>query len=363
MLHSQLKIKLPDCPYIWDKLDIRQTYNFDQESLTRDEIMGDIKELFDDPENDNTDNSLIDESLNFLETITQDSSKTFTDKHYSRVKQIVPQHKKDLLINFHTAAYNDDNGGLIDKEFSSVVSWMCIPVSGDVRTHAVGYTINKERNLSGKDVNQDTVLNTDMARALDPKTYKGCTDNGYEKIEANVKAQRTSRRNFIVRDEEPVKVQKKDVTVDTSTLQQTQTRNLVEPRRQQMEMNNNTRASGYLIRDRLLSSYKAHRIRNNPEAIKQQSRVDLSLSHASSHVANNLNQSYRSLERDVEKETFDYTYDQVGVKTFSAIYKFNPVLSGRIGINSQSDNKPVYFVTVMRHKTNLHVTLHEIIFK
>ena len=371
MLHSQLKIKLPDCPYIWDQHDLRQTYDFKQESLTCKHILDDIKELF--TEFDDDDNFLMDECLNFLKIITQDSADAFTAKHYSRVIQTIPQHKKDVLLNFHTAAYNDDNGSLVDKEFSSVVSWLIIPIVGDIRTHSVGYTINKKINklnnchsmmsnpitLKTGDTNQDVMMNTDMARALDPKTY---TDNGYEKVEAVVRTQRTSMRHFIVRDLDPIKVQKRDVTIDTSVTM-TQSRNLVEPRKQQIVMNNNTRFSACVIRDRLLSSYKAHRIKNNPESVKHQSRVDLSLCHASNHVANTLNQTYRALERDVNKDAFDYTYDQVGTKMFSAIYKFHPTLCGRIGINTKNNDKGVYFVTVMRHKTNLHITLHEVKFK
>lgn len=362
MLHSQLKIKFPDCPYVWDQYDLRQTYDVKQESLTRDEILDDVQNIFMNSVNNQvTDNTMINESMNFLETLAQDSSNLFTSKHYSRVAQTIPLHKKDVLVNFHTAAYNDDNGGLIDKEFSSIVSWLVIPIIGDVRTHSVSYTINKN-NIKQTTNSRDVVMSSEMARALDPKTYRGYTDNGCEKIEADVRAQRTGMRNFIVRDPEPIKIQKRDIMVDTN-ITTDQTQNIVEPRKQQIEMNNNTRASAHLIRDRLMSSYKAHRIRNNPDAIKLQSRVDLSLKYTSNRVADTLNKNYRVLERDIDTEPFDYTYDQVGTKTFSAIYKFNPILSGRIGINIENTDKTTYFVTVMRHKSNLHITLHEIIFK
>jgi hypothetical protein len=355
MLHRQLNLKLPDCPYVWDHHDLRQTYGFRQESSSRDKILCDIRELLVSSGTD--DNTMVDDSLFFLETLTQDDSNIFTTKHYSRIRQTIPQHKKDLMINFHASAYNDDNGRLINKEFSSVVSWSVIPITGDVRTHQVGYTINRNTNP----MSRDTMMNNDMARCIDSKTYKGHADNEHEKMDAVVKAQRTSMRNFIVRDIEPEKVQKRDITVDTS-IQTHQTKNTVEPRKHQIDMNNNTRASGQLIRDRLMSSYKAHRIRNNPDAIKQQLRVDLSLRHTANHTADTLNKNYRALERDVDKEPFDYTYDHVGVKTYSAIHKFNPVISGRIGINAEN-NETIYFVSVMHHKTNLHITLHELLIK
>lgn len=367
ILHSQLKMKLPGCPYVWDPHDLRQTFGAKTEDLTEDEFMGDIEELI--ANEINTHNDLIPESIGFIKTLIHNSSDVFKNKYYARISQTIPQHKKDVVINFHTAAYNDDNGALINKEYNTVISWLVIPIAGDVTQNTTGYTLSRDPEINVRNIGhrilvgnkRDTVLSNDVARALDPKTYKGCIDNEYEKTEASVRAQRTSARRFMVRDVEPEKVQKKDITVDTSILTAA-TNNLVTPapRNQQILMTNNTRASGYLIRERLMSSYKANRIRNDPEAIKRQSRADLTLQHTGDHVAKTHNQSYRSLERDVDGEVFDYVYDCVGIKMFSALYKFNPTTSGKIRLNGSDTGNTFFFISVMRHESYLHITLHEI---
>ena len=127
-------------------------------------------------------------------------------------------------------------------------------------------------------------------------------------------------------------------------------------------MNNKTRASACVIRERLTSSYKVHRIGKNPGLIKQQSKVDLSINHISKVNASNHNKTLRALERNIYNDVGDYTFDKVGVHKTSAVYKFSPIDSGKIKISNIDDKnlEKVYFITILRHKKNLHITYHEL---
>lgn len=357
MLHSQLKITLPDCPYIWDPVDIRETYKFKTKQICINDLIELIQIHFDNDPGNEYMISMIDE----LRRISDDDLQVFDNKSCVRITQHVPRNK-NLLINFHSTAYGDEHGTLIDREFESNLSWIVFPILGDLSVSDIGYVIDRSSCTKKLNNDHDIVYDNDTARSLDPKTYRGVHDNEYEKTGAMVRSERTGRRKFVVRDIEEVK-QKQDIVVDTSIENvQVQNNSIIKPRFQQIELNNRTRASASLIRERLASSYKVHRIGKNPRLIKEQSKVDLSLDHISRVNAMNHNKNYRALERNIYNDVCDYTFDRVGVRRTSAVYKFSPVDSGKIKISNIDDKnlEKVYFITILRHKKNLHITYHEL---
>jgi hypothetical protein len=358
MLHSQLKITFPDCPYIWDPVNIRETYKFKTEQIDIDSLIGYIQIHFD----SDLENDYMNEMIDQLQRISDDDLQVFENKTCVRISQHIPRNKKNLLLNFHTTAYGDENGTLIDREFDSNLSWMIFPILGDLSVSDIGYVIDRSASMLKSNHDHDIAYDNDTARSLDPKTYKGVHDNEYEKTSCIVRSGRIGRRNFIVRDIEDKK-QKQDIVVDTSIENmQTSNNQIIKPRFQQIELNNKTRASASLIRERLASSYKVHRIGKNPRLIQEQSKVDLSINRISRANAMNNNKNYRAHERNIYNEIGDYTFDKVGVRKTSAIYKFSPTDSGKIKINNIDDKnlEKVYFITILRHKKNLHITYHEL---
>jgi hypothetical protein len=351
MLHNQLKIHLPTCPYVWIDNDMKQTFNFKQTIIGYDEIIENLSNYLNDSNKINI--------MNFLERISDERFVTsvFSNMIFSKIIQTVSasSNRKDLRLNFHAMAYNDDIGPLIDQEYESNLSWVLLPLVGDVTTNNVAFSINTRSIKNTKTKNDNNKYNN-IVKSLDPKTYK--EEGKYDTLESDIKGYRTSHRYFTKR-YDTIPQQKHDTTLDTNIEDNlTSNKTLINPRFQKIELNDKTRSSASVIRDRLMNSHKAQRIRNNPEMMKQLSRVDLSLNRISDSVATNDNKNYRIFEKDITNEMFDFIFENVGVRKINAIFRFMPMNSGRIYMNN---NKYTHFITVVRHKKNLHVTYHEII--
>jgi hypothetical protein len=297
--------------------------------------------------------------VDYLLTITDEATINIYDNiKYTFISQKIPRTMGDMRINFHTCAYNDDNNSSIDKEYESNISWCLIPIVGNVTmTNNEQYIINNNpvktitSNYSFPLVNK--------SEPLDPTTYQGVIDNNYDTVEARVRCDRTGRRNFVKRINEEI-IEKKDII--NNEFNQTNTHSL-QPLREikQINMNNNTRASAQLIRERLGSSYKAYRFRQNPELFKQQTKIDMSLRNIAHNIAA-CNNDKIIKNGVIKNEIFDFVHDKITIRKVSGILRFGPYSSGRIKINAIPDDKFVYFVTVLRHQRNLHITVHYVKF-
>ena len=180
--------------------------------------------------------------------------------------------------------------------------------------------------------------------------------NQYGIIEADIKNIRVAKRNFIKRS---------DDVLPESEFEKKDSFTQIAPRFKQIDFNNNTRASACLIRERLNSSYKMNRMRNNPELMKQQKRVDLSLKNISQKIT----ESARTRELEVlenqhvvVQDHYDYIHDKVIIQKVNQILKFGPVTTGRIKFNMTKNQINTSFITILRYKKYLHVTLHKISF-
>lgn len=368
MLHSQLKVKYPDSPFMWDYTDMTNTFQFTQTTVAeRNELITHVIDIIVADEEKDADinniedvrNAYIDrDNIDFLIKLTDPEKvdSVYDSIDYTIVEQKIPKIKRDMWINFHTAAYCKDNGGILSKEYDSNVAWCVVPIIGDVYPTS---TRNYSLDTRSKEKRQnDTALDNDAAKASKPAPYTGNIDNRFDKIEENVSAVRTSRRNFVKRsDPAPLVAKKTDIMTNSVNKEQ-----YVQPRIRQIELNKNTRASGSLIRERLSSPYKMNRIKFNPELYKQQMRVDLSLRSVAENVADAHNRriDMNNPETIVDRERYDFIHDQVRVHKVGGILRFSPITSGRLKFNHTARNKELCFVTVLRHKTYLHITLHHI---
>lgn len=288
----------------------------------------------------------------FLINLTDDSKiQNLYDKiDYVSVSQQIPGIKKNMWINFHTTTYCDQYDKFMSKELDTQIAWILVPLFGNTTTFGENnYVI---RNSDDETGNQREMK---MHSELDPMTYK-VNKNQYQVIEAEIKNRRVGKRNYIKRSDDPMNL-KKD-TLEGSALGSV-------PRFKQIELNNNTRASSGLIRERLNSKYKMNRMRNNPESMDQQKQINMSLRNISQQI-NQLN-VIRELEKEsdqhiVTQDQFDYIHDRVVIQRVNQILKFGPNTTGRIGFNVIKNQSFSSFITILRFGKHLHITLHRIKF-
>ena len=255
MLHSQLKIKYPSCPFLWDT---NNNYQFIEYSYDRQYILDIINKLFTDNKDDN---SFIDESINFISNISDAELNLFDITKYTYIKQKIQKNKKDYFLNFHTVAYKDINGSFINQDFISIISWIVIPIIGNIKIHPISYSINRDvLNNTNNDLNINNELDAHIL------SYR-----------------KNIRRIHKIRDREKEQLKSCDTYVNKSTI----------------------------------------------------------------------------VKRDINKQTFDYTFEMVGIKKINNVYRFYPHDSGKICIDDYN-RRTSYFVSIVRHKKNLHITLHEI---
>jgi len=346
MIHSQLKINYPDCPFVWTTDDIKNTFNATSKKIPRNIF---FKEISDKPKTEHI--------VQYLEKITQkldmgnSLGNIFDNINYTFISQIIPIAKKDMWINFHTSVYNNVHKNIIiNKELESDISWYVLPIIGNIiPANNIQYVLNDELP-SYVDANELTTKI--IKKSLEPNTYYGSIDNQFDKLEADVKCRRVTRRNFVKRhDEEKIEKEKKCDVICNNSMNENRPDVLL---RRHIELNNNTLASGHLIRNRLIENpYKAYRFRTNPDLFKEQTKVNGYIK------SNNTVIKKETIDNIIKNDLFDYVHDKVVIHKVSGILRFSPASSGKIKILADED-KLLYFVTVLRHQHNLHLTIHHI---
>jgi hypothetical protein len=357
-MHSQLKIKYPTCPFLWNYNDLRQVYSAQATNVNRKDLFSEIDLMINDVNKYKTLSPTNKQTIDFLIRITDSDRVSNYDKiTYSIIEQVVPQNLRNSWINFHTTAYTNDHDTFISQEYESVISWCLIPIYGGISTRKGGYIINRGEDIN-KTERQDIYRTNDMAKALDPLTYKGAIDNNYYKEESVVRNNRVGNRNFVRRDEEEI-IEKKDTYVNSSEIHPT---NYISPRSRLIVLDNNTRSNAGFIRDNLSSEGRAYRFRTNPETFEHQKKIDLYLKNISQNVADFHNSQIVQNEL-IERDDFDYIFEKINIIKVSGILRFSPDSSGKITINNDfadKQDKYLSFITILRHKKNLHITLHKI---
>ncbi len=357
MHHSQLKIKYPDCPFVWDYDDMTQLFSPVINSTDKEKLLQEINDQIVESLDTNYKRSEDEyrKILKFLVDLT-DNEKTqnvYDNINYVSITQKIPKTKNEALINFHTSVYRDDNDNFLSKEISENIAWTMIPILGNVESREIKYEI-----IENNDTTNNKIINVGLSnRSLDPMTYEnGKIDNKYGIIEANIKNIRVAKRNFIKRSFDADMDQKIEPELQKKDSQ---------PRFKQIDFNNNTRASASLIRDRLNSTYKMNRMRNNPELMKQQKKVDMSLrniSQKNTEIRRNRELDIMNSQHVVIQDQFDYIHDTVVIQKVNQVLRFGPNQSGKIKFNLMYNQSNVLFITILRYKNHLHITLHKINF-
>lgn len=140
MFHSQLRLKLPNHPYIWDNKNIRQTYDVNGVIMSYEEVLSDIYKIYNDSEKVGLKpNFIIDDILCLIEN----NNNIEIEKKYMYVSQKLPKNTSITAINFHTTAYYNEIGGLIDREYKTNISWLVIPIIGYVGAQPIETKIIK----------------------------------------------------------------------------------------------------------------------------------------------------------------------------------------------------------------------------
>ncbi|VBB18556.1 hypothetical protein YASMINEVIRUS_1019 [Yasminevirus sp. GU-2018] len=367
MLHSQLKTKFPNCPFVVPSNDFNKLTapTFSEDVYDNVLMMNLIKRSYSDSvtthyslEND----SYQDRVSNFINDLT--SNGNFSKILYCSVKQTAPKYNRKLTVNFHLSAYRDINTPLIDREFTSDISWTVIPLSVDAVADKTNYTINliPRQINSSTNTNSKSASESDVARSLDPTFY--VNDSECFKIEADTLKMRTGKRSFTVRDDVEV-VEKRD----SFALPAIQTDSRMEFRAlsSQVDLTSKTRSSAQLMRERAANPFKAYRLRNNPEAFAKSLKLDPLIRGAGDKVVETNNANYNNFRVVEPKAIFDYAYESVGVRRLNGVLRCTPSDTGKMLIGEPDASNQVgngglnvRFLSIMCHKGVLHITLHDI---
>jgi hypothetical protein len=368
MIHIQFKTRYPGCPFVTYEDNINKTSTqivFDEDSLTASELIKTVIGKLNQTEYNQANTTLIED---FLSNYSQ--SNEFIDRvKWTKLKQPLREFdfKQHIYINFHSTAYNDENGCVIDKEFLGDISWLIVPLDpiDSNFIHAANMTNYTIHLLNTKSIETSSrIIDADINKSslLNPATYKNDgIDNQYEKFEANIRSARVSARRFVIRDDEKIK-QKIDKTLDTTNPVNVTIDKMIEPRVRigKIQLTNNTRASAGTIRERLANPGKAYRFRTNPLLYEQCKKIDLHIKNVCDHTIAKHNSNHRLLERDIMRDDFDFILEKTGVKRLNGVLKFYPTNSGKIIINKIHNLKSLCFLSIMRHKKNIHITLHDL---
>lgn len=266
MLHNQLKITLPDCPYLWDYNNIEKVYSFESDSITQDEF---------------TLLSYSQDIMNFIEDIITNNDNI----HFYKIKQKIPQHDNKLWLNFNTVIYKTKNKtSLIFKEQEEEIKWCILTDSPDyVNTKE---TVKYELNLyTNGDIQPD-------------KTY-------------------------------------------------------IQPRRDKILLNDKTRQSASLIRERLMSSYKMNLIGKNTDLLEKQKKIDLSLKDISHVIADRHNQEIDNSSIVINNDMYDLLSDTIWIKKTNNILRFGPRTACKINITHNTT-----FISIAFNNNNVYITHH-----
>jgi hypothetical protein len=304
MLHSQIRINYPNCPFVVlaKDLNIFKSFEYSIETVDKEKMFTTIFEAQTQslhgvsPVNDslNTPTKIINYLYELCESIDpetqsgqldrEQNTSSITDRLFFRIVRQKLKYDKSLLINFHTTAYRDAGGSsLIDKEFDSHILWNIFPIVGNLQAESTSYTM-----VDLSTFKNDTIVlpnqqnDVTMSRVLDPVTYTKNTET--QKIENNIKRIRIANRGFVVRYEETKSNVKKDVF-------------------------SNIEAPVNMI--------------------------------------------------DVKRDMFTYINDDVGIKKLNGLFRFSPISSGRITLNdTKVKAEKICFVSILFHEAKMHLTFH-----
>lgn len=347
MIHSQLKLKYPDCPYVInaDKLNNTAQTVFDAETINNKTLFEKINENID---------------LDTLELITDFLNKTIENNEsdfkifYHSIKQPLTRSNK-FIVNFHYSAYRDDVSPIINQNYSSDISWTIVPLNADVRMERISYTLNLMPQNQDREVTPDNSVSN-----LDPKSHLTTELNKDEKAVLYV---RSAKRSTVVRDIESIN-EKKDLYSYPDV--QTETKLEYKPLHSMVQLDSKTRPSAQLLRERLANPYKAYRLRNNPDAYKKSLKVDPGIREVGDKIVEANNDKRDLFKINELTSLFDYNYETVGVKKINGVFRCFPQNVGKISLSLDLLNKnftELKFLSLMFNKSKLHITLHEITFK
>ena len=150
MHHSQLKIKYPDCPFVWDYDDMTQSFSPEINRTNKEILLQEINDHVVDCSytNHKRDDNEYRKIIEFLVNLTDDEKiKNVID--YVSVTQKIPKTKECLWINFHTAVYHDEIDNFLSKELSTEIAWIMIPIFGNTESGEIKYEIidNDDDNI------------------------------------------------------------------------------------------------------------------------------------------------------------------------------------------------------------------------
>lgn len=359
LLHSQLKIKYPSNPFIWDHNVMDDIYNHESSKTTKDNFLEDVTKIITSKE---THDRNLKEELKIIYFMSEIADHDiYEDIEYVKSRQKIENRRSriDLWINFQTTVYKEENGYFINSAFETDISWCLIPILGrmSIRDNKIKILDSKIFN-NMNDINHAVQNKLTIARTLNPVTYTDMIDNKYDKFGAKIRSVRTSKRNFIKNNNIVEPSEKKDVFTNNENVINT---DIIEPKLRKTQLTNKTRSSAQLIRNRLADPYKKMRFRHNPKILNQYKKVDTSLgSNISEYVCQKNNESVNSNEITVSNDEYtDFLHEHISIHDINGILKFSPITAGKITI--YNDNI-IHFVSIMRHKKKLYMTLHTIEF-
>lgn len=138
MIHSQLKIKYPNVPWIWEYNNMMELFDCKYTEKTRKEVISSIIDLMINNKKDRNEDYDYD-IIKFLMDITDDKLdedvRLLNNKYkFCVTEQTIPKNKigKHLWVNFHTAIYGKYKQ-YIDESYIADYLWYLIPISGDVK--------------------------------------------------------------------------------------------------------------------------------------------------------------------------------------------------------------------------------------
>lgn len=348
MIHSLTKKRYPNCPFITDSLN-----NSKKDYLLKVNVIDITHEDL----NTRIDNHI---QVYLNKIISESKGKTIL----KIINQNIPLFETTHYINFVCAAYRDDIGTFINREYDSIISWTIIPIDfqGAILPNQ-NYSIDlMPKNITNSSSNSkqkyENVLVGSDVRNLDPLFHDGNNDD--HKIESDVMRHRASKRGLYVRDNisnsntknEPNK-NKEDIYEYTEP----QTKNIHQytPVKSQIQLDNKTRASAQLIRDRLSNPYKAHRLKNNPDLFKRSLKIDNTIKNIGDVNVDRNNSKHDIFRSIIPRTQFSLTNENISVKYIDNSLKFYN--SAKIILNSNKE-KHRSFLSVMFNKNTLHITLH-----
>lgn len=129
MIHGDLKIELPDCPYIFDITNLCSTFDADYKLIDKTAFELLLEDIFN--TNPDLDKDTILNYLNMAENIATRRRDVFKNIKYYKIQQTVTDHP-EYKISFHTNCYNNDNGQYIDTIYSTDLSWNILSLIGNV---------------------------------------------------------------------------------------------------------------------------------------------------------------------------------------------------------------------------------------